>query len=71
MAERPQVAVVVARLDEETLWCGGLISQHPDWRRRIVTFCRASDEARSARLLNVLRAGRDRRTQVDGWRLSR
>jgi LmbE family N-acetylglucosaminyl deacetylase len=49
-----QAAVVVAHPDDETLWCGGLILSHPDWRWWIVTLCRASDPDRTPKFRRVL-----------------
>ncbi len=50
----PAVAVIVAHPDDETLWCGGLMLQHPDWNWRIVTLCRVSDDERATRFRSVL-----------------
>ncbi len=51
---RPRAAVVVAHPDDETLWCGGYILTHPEFRWRIVTLCRASDSDRAPRFCQVL-----------------
>lgn len=49
-----QVAVVVAHPDDESLWSGGLILSHADWRWWIVTLCRASDPDRAPKFRRVL-----------------
>lgn len=48
-------AVLVAHPDDETLWAGGTILQHPSWNWYIVTLCRASDPDRAPRFRRALR----------------
>ncbi|MDD3320390.1 MAG: PIG-L family deacetylase [Paludibacter sp.] len=52
---RKSIAVIVAHPDDETLWAGGTILEHPmnDWF--IVCLCRASDKERSERFNNALK----------------
>jgi LmbE family N-acetylglucosaminyl deacetylase len=52
---RPRAAVIVAHPDDETLWCGGYVLTHPEFRWRIVTLCRAVDPDRAPRFRQVLR----------------
>jgi LmbE family N-acetylglucosaminyl deacetylase len=54
-APRPQAAVVVAHPDDEILWCGGYILNHPEFHWRIVTLCRAGDSDRAPKFCQVLR----------------
>jgi LmbE family N-acetylglucosaminyl deacetylase len=49
------VGLVVAHPDDETLWAGGAILLHPDWRCSIFTLCRASDPDRASRFHKALR----------------
>jgi len=51
---RKTIAIVVAHPDDETLWAGGTILEHPlnDWF--IVCLCRASDKDRAKRFKNAL-----------------
>ena len=51
---RLRAAVVVAHPDDETLWCGGYILTHPEFRWRIVTLCRALDSDRAPKFRRVL-----------------
>jgi len=49
------VAIIVAHPDDETLWTGGTILNHPTWHFFIICLCRESDEDRSARFHNALK----------------
>ena len=49
------VAVIVAHPDDETLWAGGTILNHPSWQWFIACLCRGKDEDRSVRFYNALR----------------
>ncbi|MGD0941199.1 MAG: PIG-L family deacetylase [Terracidiphilus sp.] len=53
-ASLPQAAVVVAHPDDEILWCGGYILNHPEFHWRIVTLCRAGDLDRAPKFRRVL-----------------
>lgn len=47
-------AVIVAHPDDETLWCGGLMLEHPEWDWFVLTLCRGSDQDRAPKFANVL-----------------
>ncbi len=49
-----RAAVIVAHPDDETLWSGGYILEHPEYLWRIVTLCRATDPDRAPKFQNVL-----------------
>lgn len=49
------VAVIVAHPDDETLWAGGTILNHPLWKCFIVCLSRRKDTDRSSRFFNVLK----------------
>jgi LmbE family N-acetylglucosaminyl deacetylase len=49
------VAIIVAHPDDETLWAGGTILNHPDWNCFILSLCRASDTNRAPRFYNALK----------------
>lgn len=49
------VAIIVAHLDDETLWAGETILSHPSWDWFIITLCRASDKDRAPRFFQALK----------------
>jgi LmbE family N-acetylglucosaminyl deacetylase len=49
------VAIIVAHPDDETLWAGGTILNHPAWQWFIVCLCRASDTERALKFYKVLK----------------
>jgi LmbE family N-acetylglucosaminyl deacetylase len=49
------VAVIVAHPDDETLWAGGTILSHPEWRCFIICLCRKSDPDRAPKFFKALR----------------
>jgi LmbE family N-acetylglucosaminyl deacetylase len=53
------VAVIVAHPDDETLWTGGTMLNHPKWKFFVLSLCRGSDADRAPRFfeaMKVLRA---------------
>ncbi|WP_069659761.1 PIG-L deacetylase family protein [Arcticibacter eurypsychrophilus] len=50
-----QIAIIVAHPDDETLWAGGTILNHPEWRCFIVSLCRKSDPDRAPKFSRVLK----------------
>jgi len=49
------VALIVAHPDDETLWAGGTILNHPSWKWFIVCLCRGKDEDRAPRFYEALK----------------
>lgn len=49
------IAVIVAHPDDETLWAGGTILNHPQHNWFIVCLCRAGDSERKLRFENALK----------------
>lgn len=49
------VGLIVAHPDDETLWAGGTLMDHPFWECFIVCLCRASDMHRAPRFHEALR----------------
>ena len=49
-----KAAVIVAHPDDETLWAGGKILQHPRWEWTVVALCRGSDPDRAPRFSRAM-----------------
>jgi LmbE family N-acetylglucosaminyl deacetylase len=49
------VAIIVAHPDDETLWAGGTILSHPEWKWIIICLCRGNDKDRSPKFFNALK----------------
>ncbi len=50
----PKAAVIVAHPDDETLWAGGFLIEHPGWDWFIGGLCRASDPDRAPKFGRAL-----------------
>jgi LmbE family N-acetylglucosaminyl deacetylase len=53
--ESKTVAIIVAHPDDETLWAGGTILNHPGWHCFILSLCRASDKNRAPKFYDALK----------------
>jgi len=49
------VALIVAHPDDETLWAGGTILNHPSWQWFTLSLCRGSDNDRAPRFYKALK----------------
>ncbi len=59
VSAKKRIAVIVAHPDDETLWAGGTILGHDDWKVYVVSVCRGNDPDRAPKFnaaLKVLRA---------------
>lgn len=50
-----KVAVIVAHPDDETLWVGGTLLNHPNWDLYIVSLCRMNDQDRAPKFHKTLK----------------
>ena len=48
------VAVVVAHPDDETIWTGGTLLQHPNWNLMVVSLCRGDDPDRAPKFFRAV-----------------
>jgi LmbE family N-acetylglucosaminyl deacetylase len=48
------VGVIVAHPDDETLWAGGLLLSHPEWKCFVISLCRRDDENRAPKFKKAL-----------------
>ena len=47
-------AMIVAHPDDETIWAGGTVLNHPNWHWTIVSLCRASDADRAPKFARAV-----------------
>lgn len=50
-----EIAVIVAHPDDETLWCGGTILQHPNCQWFVACLCRKNDPDRAPKFKKTLK----------------
>ncbi|MFA6400389.1 MAG: hypothetical protein WCX31_02015 [Salinivirgaceae bacterium] len=55
METSKSVAVIVAHPDDETLWAGGTLLNHPEWRCFIVSLCRGNDLDRAPKFYKTMK----------------
>jgi len=49
------VALIVAHPDDETLWAGGTVLDHPKWKWFVICLCRGNDMDRAPRFYDALK----------------
>lgn len=54
MEHQKRVAIIVAHPDDEILWAGGTLINHPEWQCFVVCLCRKNDPDRAPRFYKVL-----------------
>jgi LmbE family N-acetylglucosaminyl deacetylase len=54
MEHQKKVAIIVAHPDDEILWSGGMLIDHPEWQCFVVCLCRKNDPDRAPRFYRVL-----------------
>lgn len=54
--KKKKVAIIVAHPDDETLWAGGTILAHKEWKCYIVSLCRKFDTDRAPKFYDALKA---------------
>ena len=55
MLSTKTVAVIVAHPDDETIWAGGTILEHPSWKWFVFCLCRGNDIDRAPRFYKALK----------------
>jgi len=60
-----KVAIIVAHPDDEILWAGGTIMEHPMWNCFIVSVCRGSDVDRAPKFYKALKVLKSEGTMGD------
>ena len=48
-----EALAIVAHIDDETIWMGGMILKHKDWKWTIYSLCRKNDIDRAPRFVKV------------------